>query len=106
MAPACMHYTPLKAAQRPFPYNVCSGSPARRTPVHASAGAGTAAGGAPVVGRVLQQHRELMHAGFSYDQAALILQITERRADSDSVPPPPREAGAKAQPSQRAATSA
>jgi hypothetical protein len=32
------------------------------------------------VGRMFQQHKVLMEAGFSYDQASLILEITERRA--------------------------
>jgi hypothetical protein len=29
---------------------------------------------------MFQQHKVLMEAGFSYDQASLILEITERRA--------------------------
>lgn len=45
-----------------------------------TAGAGGAQPTASDAGRILQQHRALMEAGFSYDQAALILQITERRA--------------------------
>jgi hypothetical protein len=32
------------------------------------------------VSRMFQQHKVLMEAGFSYDQASLILEITERRA--------------------------
>lgn len=41
------------------------------------------------VGRMFQQHKLLMDSGFSYDQASLILEITERRAA-----PQPADAGA------------
>jgi hypothetical protein len=45
--------------------------------------AGEASAAAPQrrdVGRMFQQHKVLMEAGFSYDQASLIMEITERRA--------------------------
>jgi hypothetical protein len=38
---------------------------------------------------MFQQHKVLMEAGFSYDQASLILEITERKA-----PPQPAVVGA------------
>lgn len=34
-------------------------------------------GGGSPVGRILQQHRRLMEAGFTYDQASLVLQVTQ-----------------------------
>jgi len=38
---------------------------------------GVHSGGESPVARILQQHRLLMEAGFTYDQASLVLQITQ-----------------------------
>jgi ABC-type ATPase involved in cell division len=64
--------------------------------------AGEASDAAPTrrdVGRMFQQHKLLMEAGFSYDQASLILEITERRAAGQ-----PADAGTSLQSSLAAAT--
>lgn len=46
---------------------------------HTGGGSTQEPGDATDVGRIFQQHKLLMESGFSYDQASLILQITERR---------------------------